>query len=143
MMKYLEEVRHPYEVEIPCLTKTQIRELVEAAHQTALRFCSPVYLVGSSVKSLYPNDIDLFIAVPGDTYLRLFTNYNRNSESEDHILNIQRMQIQQARILQKQKKYFESQVKGWDFDIKFQHSEAFLQHSGERIRLDFIYEGVW
>lgn len=140
---YNSEVRHPYEIEIPCLSKIQRRELVECAHQTALRYCSPIYLVGSALTSEYPNDIDLFIAVPGATYLRLMTNYNRANESEDHMLNIQRMSIQQARLYQKQKRYFESKIKGWDFDIKFQNVESFMKHDGLRMRLDFLYEGVW
>jgi hypothetical protein len=141
---YNTEVRQPHEVEIPCLSKDQKQSLVEAAHQTALRFCSPIYLVGSALESEYPNDIDLYIAVPGHTYLRLFTNYNRSTESsDDHYINSQRMQIQQARIYQKQKQYFESKVKGWDFDIKFQNHDQFVKHEGKRLRLDFIYEGVW
>lgn len=101
-------------IKIPCLTG----KLVEASEQVALRFCCPVYLIGSSIESLYPNDIDIMIACSGDTYLRLFTNYNRKTESDsDHIGNIKEMKIQQAKIYQKQKLYFESKMKGWDFEI--------------------------
>ena len=132
---------------IPCLTDTQIIALIECAEQTALRFCAPVYLVGSAVSKLYPNDIDLYVAVKGDSYIRLFANYNRKTEAKDshgcHTENIKAMQIQQAKIIRKQKEYFESKIKGWDFDIKFQIIETFVQHKGERIRLDRIYEGLW
>ncbi len=141
---YNHEVKYHYDVEIPCLSKSQRRDLVEASHQVALRFCSPVYLVGSALDSEYPNDLDIYVAVPGETYLRLFTNYNRASQSkEDHILNIQRMSIQQARLYQKQKQYFESKVKGWDFDVKFQIVDQFVKHEGKKLRLDFIFDGVW
>jgi hypothetical protein len=84
------------------------------------------------------------IACTGDAYLRMFTNYNRKTESdEDHLGNIDAMKIQQAKIYKKQKDYFESRVKGWDFDVKFQNIEQFLQHSGNNIRLDTIYKTVW
>ncbi len=132
------------ELDIKCLNGQQQRRLIESAEQTALRFCAPVYLVGSAINNLYPNDIDIFIAVKGETYLRLFTNYNKKTESQtDHLQNMKDMQIQQARIYRKQKEYFESQIKGWDFDVKFQVIDSFIQHTGERIRLDTVYSDLW
>jgi len=131
-------------IEIPCLTGKQTQALIEAAEQVALRFCSPVFLVGSAVEKIHPNDIDIYVAVNGQTYLRLFTNYGRKTESEsDHVKNMDDMKIQQAKIYKKQKDYFESKVKAWDFDIKFQNLEQFLKHDGKRIRLDYIYSNVW
>lgn len=131
-------------IQIPCLTEKQTTELVEAAEQVALRFCCPVYLVGSAIDYEYPNDIDIYIACTGDTYIKLFTNYNKKTESEeDHIDNIRAMKIQQAKIYQKQKIYFEDRIKGWDFDIKFQNIDQFLQHEGNSIRLDYVYKTVW
>ena len=127
----------------PCFTEKQTKRLVEAAEQVALRFCAPVYLVGSATFSQYPNDIDIFIAVSSASYLRLFCNYNRATESEDHLQNMKEMQIQQAKIYKKQKDYFESCVKGWDFDVKFQVFEQFQQGIGTKIRLDTIYKKVW
>ena len=134
----------PHRLHIPCFTDAQKIALVEGAEQTALRYCCPVYLVGSSLVSEYPNDIDIFIAVSEDTYLRLFTNYNKLSQSEeDHMQNILDMKIQVAKIYQKQKVYFESRIKGWDFDIKFQNIEQFKQHSDNSLRLDSVYSKVW
>lgn len=133
-------------IDIPCLTDTQKIALIEAAEQTALRYCAPVYLVGSSLSSLYPRDLDIFIAVKGDSYLRLFTNYNKKTEHEGegcHTKNAVAMQVQQARIYQKNKAYFESKVKGWDFDVKFQNIDQFLQHKGDKLRLDLVYEKLW
>ena len=131
-------------IKIPCLTGTQTKVLIEAAEQMALRFCSPVYLVGSAIGNVYPNDIDIYIAVSGESYIRLFSNYNRKTESEsNHLQNIKDMQIQQAKIYQKQKVYFEERIKGWDFDIKFQNIDQFVQHKGKTIRLDFIFKEMW
>lgn len=130
--------------DIRCLTKKQIEGLMFAAQQTALRFCCPVYLVGSAVDSMYPNDIDIYIVVESDTYMRLFTNFNRLSESEtDHMKNSRDMLIQQAKMYRKQKKYFEGRVNSWDFDVKFESKESFFKREGKRIRLDTIYEGLW
>lgn len=129
---------------LPCLTHQQMRRLIESAEQIALRFCSPVYLVGSAVSKKFPNDIDIYVACNGETYLRLFTNYGRLTESKnDHLKNMKAMQVQQAKIIKKQKEYFCSQIKGWDFDIKFQVIDSFMQHQGKRIRLDEIYKEVW
>lgn len=131
-------------IELKCLTKEQQEKLIHCAEQTALRFCSPVYLVGSAVNSEYPNDIDLIIAVSGETYRRLFANYNRRTESqEDHLGNCNAMSVQQAKIYKKQKEYFEKNIKGWDFDVKFQIKEQAIEQKGEKIRLDTIYESVW
>jgi hypothetical protein len=131
-------------LDIPCLTKPQQKKLIEAAEQMALRFCAPVFLVGSAVSKMYPNDIDIYIAVTGESYLKLFTNYGKKTESEtDHVANIEDMQRQQAKIYKKQKDYFESRVNGWDFDVKFQNKEAFLKHEGERIRLDMVFVELW
>jgi hypothetical protein len=130
--------------EIPCLTEEQKEKLIEAAEQTALRFCAPVYLVGSALTKTDPNDIDIYVAVDEQTYLRLFTNYGKKAESEsDHVFNMKAMQVQQAKIYKKQKEYYYSKVKSWDFDIKFQVREPFLKVDAPRIRLDAIYEGVW
>lgn len=131
-------------VHIPSFTGKQTRELIEASEQVALRFCAPVYLVGSATHSVFPNDVDIFIAVSSESYLRLFTNYNRKTESEqDHLKNIDAMKIQQAKIYKKQKDYFESRIKGWDFDVKFQNIEQFKQHKDKKVRLDYIYKEVW
>ena len=132
------------DLHIPCLSDKQKTKLVEAAEQTALRFCAPVYLVGSSLWNQYPNDLDIYVAVKSDSYLRMFTNYNKYSESEeDHMKNILDMKIQQAKIYKKQKEYFEERIRGWDFDIKFQSKEQFLQHKEDNLRLDFVYSNLW
>ncbi len=136
--------KKPHELEIPCLSNRQKVDIVEASEQTALRFCAPVFMVGSALDSEYPNDIDIFIGLEGDAYIRLFCNYNRLSESDnDHFKNMKEMKIQQAKIYKKQKQYFESRVKGWDFDIKFQNIEQFMQHKDKKLRLDYVYSEVW
>lgn len=130
-------------IQIPCLNKEEIETLIFSAVQVALRFSCPVFLVGSAVDSAFPNDIDIYCAIKGDAYLRLFTNYGRKSQSDDHMENCRMMKIQMAKIYKKQKEYFESKIKGWDFDVKFQIIDQFMKHEGKRIRLDSVYEGVW
>jgi hypothetical protein len=130
--------------DVKCLTPQQRVALVEAAEQTALRYCAPVYLVGSATWNMYPNDIDIYIAVQEQTYLRLFTNFGKASESEsDHMKNMEDMKLQQARLYKKNKEYFEKRVKSWDFDVKFEHINQFLQHKGDRVRLDTLYMHLW
>lgn len=135
------------EIELPeimCLTDEQIEKLVFASEQTALRFNCPVYLVGSALSTMYPNDIDIYIACSSNTYMRLFTNFGRKSESlEDHVANMNDMKIQQAKMYKKQKDYFESHIKGWDFDVKFENIDSFMQRKGKKLRLDEIYNKLW
>lgn len=132
------------DIHLPAFKGTQKKILVEASEQVALRFCSPVYLVGSSIWNLYPNDIDIYIAVNEQTYLRLFTNYNRATESEEnHLQNMRDMRVQQAKIYKKQKEYFMNRIKGWDFDVKFQDVRQFKQHKENKVRLDTVFKELW
>ena len=127
-----------------CLSGHQKKLFVEACEQIALRFCSPVYLVGSAIDSLYPNDIDLYVVTNEQTYLRMFTNYNKMTESEeDHLANVKAMQVQQAKIYKKQKDYLMERIKGWDFDVKFQYKKHFIQHLDEQVRMDMVYKELW
>lgn len=140
----MKEISFDADIHLPAFTSQQKDTLVECAEQLALRFCAPVFLVGSAIDNYYPNDIDIYIAVNETTYLRLFTNYNRLSESkDDHVKNIEAMKLQQAKIYRKQKEYFMERILGWDFDVKFQNYQAFSQHKGQKIRLDLAYLRIW
>lgn len=101
--------------------------LKHLANNCAIRFKSPVYLVGSFVDD--PEnaiDIDIILVLTNDRFKRLF-------KAAWPCWNERRWKFRK-----KQKEYFEIHVPDWDFDFKVQTLSQFRKHKGKRIKLDNV-----
>jgi len=98
-----------------------------AADQTAIRFLSPVYLVGSFISNKkHALDIDIVLVLTEDRFHRLFNRDGRILN--DRVFNFRK----------KQKLYFEKIIKYYDIDFKVQRIWEFEEIKKKKLKLDSI-----
>lgn len=108
-----------YDAKILCLKA--------CADETAIRFLSPLYLVGSF--ATWPNeakDIDILMVTTKDRFIRLFGEEEFNDR--------------QFQFRKKQKLDFEMHLTSADIDFKVVTMEQFIRHKGKKLKLDKIME---
>ena len=100
-----------------------------ASNNMAIRFLSPVYLVGSYID--HPEtalDIDIIMVVTNERYFRLF-------ECVDPGFNKRQFEFRK-----KQKLYYEGYFSGMDIDFKVITLERFIISKDKKVKLDSYME---
>lgn len=114
--------------------------LVLAATECASKFSAPVYLVGSSLVSENPLDIDIVLVLnhrqyfnimgcTEDTFQELFTGFILHGPY-----------LRYSRLIKKQKAYFEGFLGCADVDFKIQIESKFSKKTGLRVRIDQLQD---
>jgi len=126
---------------IACLSPLMNKLMICAACNIAMRFCAPVYVVGSSIIYDNPLDIDIILVVSEKQFKNLIgttgeinTAYINNEPSPAY--------LRWARFTMKQKRYFEERVSEWDIDFKITTRKQFFKVQGRKIRLD-VFKSIF
>ncbi len=112
--------------------------LVKAATECASRFMAPIYLVGSSLVSNDPLDVDIIMVLDHRQYWKLFGCTPKDFQELYHNSIYYGPYERMARLVKKQKKFFEAFLGGMDVDFKVQTKEDFeskAKHS-KNVRID-------
>lgn len=108
----------------------RMKYLKMAADETAIRFLSPVYLVGSYIKNPEKaKDIDIYMVTTKARFFRLF-GPDDSGDQMDRIF----------RFRKKQKLYFENYITDKDIDFKITTTEHFFKNKEDKLKLDNIME---
>jgi len=107
-----------------------IKLLKQCADEMAIRFLSPMYLVGSYVdKHETAKDIDLLLVVTDTRFKRLFGA----EEDSNHMQRV-------FEFRKKQKLYFEMYIQNMDIDFKVVTLDGLVAVKKKRIKLDSLME---
>lgn len=119
---------------IPGLSNFESIVLQLSADGVAMRFCSPVYLIGSSLEHGKPLDIDIVIVVTKMQFFHLVGVFEKEYHESLTKNEVTEARLRMARLTKKYRESFEGV--NLDVDLKFQTHEKFFSHNGERLRLD-------
>lgn len=119
-----------------CLDALYNRMLVAAATQTAKRYCAPIYLVGSSLILEDALDLDIFMVVDNRQYSNLIGE--RYSGTNLHNAVFGDNYMREARLITKNKTYFEGFVHTHDIDFKIETFDRFFKIKDRKIRIDAL-----
>ena len=106
----------------------RMKYLKMAADEAAIRFLSPIYLVGSYIeKGIDARDIDLLMVVSEKRWKRLFFN---DGDFNDRVFEFRK----------KEKHFFEQYVTDMDIDFKVVTMDGLMAVDKKKIKLDSIME---
>ena len=109
--------------------KLRMKCLKMAVNESARRFLSPFYLVGSYIeKEGNARDIDILMAVTNDRYERLFESIE--NPNYDKIFHFRK----------KEKQWIEQYVNDMDIDFKVVTWNGLIASKGKKIKLDDVQE---
>lgn len=108
-------------------TNLKLQLLTMGANELAYRYLSPLYIVGSFLRS--PEnalDIDIYMLLTEDRFKRLFGGTVFNEK--------------QFRLRKKCKLHMEQYIQDMDIDFKVETPEEFFKDKGKKKKLDTIME---
>jgi hypothetical protein len=123
-------------IETPGLDTFERVALQMAAAAMAMRFCCPVFLVGSCMEKREAADIDLIMVVSNKQMIRLFGATKKQMLDSHKINEFDASYFKWAKFTKKYKHFFEDSGLSMDVDFKIQTPEEFAEQKGPRARLD-------
>lgn len=123
---------------VPCLDNFAWHDLVCRSTNTAMRFCAPIYLVGSALTHKEPLDLDIIMVVPEKQFTKLMGGSKQKYDRAWQLQAVNRSPEwrRYARFIKKQRDYFYSYTHVYDIDFKIQEEVAFKKTKGKKLRLD-------